>query len=212
MPERWTRAVKPGGTSVVELCCRMIAGPGTAWPASSANPRLAEARAEFAKAMRAMPGAGEREVRLSLLRRRIAEAREFGPWRDRWVEHPLPSLSEPEKALCHLTDLGLYDPDHLAWLYEKASLHAVDSFFNRVRRRSSMLERPVSSSANRGRVWNAYSAYRPERIFQTQAILRACHNYVWTTETRKAGERPTPAMRLGLARAPLDLNDIIYFR
>ena len=73
-------------------------------------------------------------------------------------------MTEPEKALCYLTDLGDYDPDHLAWLYGKASLHAVDSWFNRLRRRSSMLERPISSSGNRGRIWNGYSAYRPEQL------------------------------------------------
>ena len=33
LPAFSMRAVKPGGTRVVELCCRMIAGPGTTWPA-----------------------------------------------------------------------------------------------------------------------------------------------------------------------------------
>ncbi|AQV99444.1 Insertion element protein (plasmid) [Cupriavidus necator] len=63
-------------------------------------------------------------------------------------------MAEPEKASCLLTDFGDYDPDHLAWLHNKASLHAVDSWFNRIRRRSAMLERPIASSANCGRVWN----------------------------------------------------------
>lgn len=31
-------------------------------------------------------------------------------------------MGEPEKALCCLTGLGDYDADHLAWLYNKASL------------------------------------------------------------------------------------------
>ena len=43
-------------------------------------------------------------------------------------------------------------------------------------------------------------------------IARACHNYVWTGDKKKGVEPRTPAMRLGLARAPLDLSDIIYFR
>lgn len=91
------------------------------------------------------------------------------------------------------------------------SLHAVDSFFNRLRRRSTMLERPVTSSANRGRVWNAYSVYRPGQLNKIQTILRACHNYVWVGEGKNA-PKGTPATRIGLAKAPLDLNDIIYFR
>ena len=121
-------------------------------------------------------------------------------------------MSEPEKAMCFLTDMGDYDEDHLAWLYNKASLHAVDSWFNRLRRRSSMLERPVSSAGNRGRVWSGYSAYRPEQIGKLMTIFRACHNYLWVGEGKGVRQKGTPAMRLGLAKAPLDYTDIIYFR
>jgi len=175
------------------------------------------AKAEFAQDLAARGierKVEDDEVKLELLKQRIAEARAIGPWSDRWVAHPLPTISEPEKAICHLTDRGQYagEPDHLAWLYNKASLHAVDSFFNRVRRRFVMLERPLSSQANRGRVWNGYSAYRPEQIAKLLTIARACHNYVWTGDKKKGVELRTPAMRLGLARAPLDLSDIIYFR
>lgn len=173
--------------------------------------RLRDAEKEFALVAEAHPKLDKDGVRLLMLKERIAQARTIGPWKDRWVFHPLPTLSEPEKAICHLTDIGGYDEDHLAWLYNKASLHAVDSFFNRLRRRSSLLERPVRSSANRGRVYSHYSPYRPEQLHKMQTIIRACHNYVWTGEGPKA-PKGTPATRLGLARAPLDLNDIIYFR
>lgn len=197
---------------------------------------VGEARADFAAAKSAMVKDGlealreeffdeedwdegdvdvtDRAVELALLKRRIAAAQAIGPWKDRWVAHPLPTLSEADKGVCHLTDRGQYanDPDHLAWLYRKASLHAVDSFFNRIRRRFTMLERPVGSQANRGRVWNGYSAYRPEQIGKLLTVARACHNYVWTGDKKKGVVSTTPGMRLGLARAPLDLNDIIYFK
>ena len=176
--------------------------------------RLNDATALFEAEAAAMPGLDESAVKLILLKRRIAEGKSIGPWKDRWVLHPLPTISEPEKALCHLTDFGQYDedPDHLAWLYNKASLHAVDSFFNRLRRRFVMLERPISSAANRGRGWNGYAAYRPEQIAKLLTIARVCHNYIWLGDCKKARARGTPAMRLGLAKAPLDLSDIIYFR
>ena len=169
--------------------------------------RLRDAQAEFAREAAKHAGFTENEVKLLLLKARIAAAQSIGQWKDRWVMHPLPSMTEPEKALCYLTDMGDYDPDHLAWLFGRASLHAVDSWFNRLRRRSSMLERPISSSGNRGRVWNGYSAYRPEQLAKLMVIFRACHNYLWPGDRRK----DTPAMRLGLARAPLDYRDIIYF-
>lgn len=172
--------------------------------------RIANARGLFQAAAAAYPGLDENAVKLVLLKLRIAEARALGPWKDRWVFHPLPTMAEPEKAMCWLTDFGDYDEDHLAWLYAKASLHAVDTWFNRVRRRSSLLERPLTSSANWGRKWNGYSAYRPEQVGKMLTIMRACHNYVWT-RAGAGSSRSTPAVRLGLAKAPLDYNDIIYY-
>jgi len=50
---------------------------------------------------------------------------------------PVSDMSEPEKAICYLTDHGDYDADHQAWLYNKASMHGVDRFFMQVRRRLS---------------------------------------------------------------------------
>jgi len=88
----------------------------------------------------------------------------------------------------------------------------VDSFFNRLRRRFSMLERPVSPTSNRGRTWYGYSAYRPEQIAKLLTIARACHNYIWIGEKKAGKLSVTPAMKLGLAKAPLDLTDILYFR
>ena len=75
-----------------------------------------------------------------------------------------------------------------------------------------MLERPISSAANRGRVWNGYATYRPEQISKFLTIARVCHNYVWLRDGKEARARGTSAMRIGLAKAPLDLSDIIYFR
>lgn len=169
--------------------------------------RLRNAEAAFASEAAKHPGLTDQAIQLVLLKERIAAAQAIGQWKDRWVLHPLPSMSEPEKAMCLLTDFGDYDPNHLAWLFNKASLHAVDSWFNRVRRRSSLLERPISSSANRGRIWNGYSVYRPEQVGKMLTILRACHNYVWAAP----GSKQTPAVRLGLAKTPLEYKSIIYF-
>lgn len=70
-----------------------------------------------------------------MIRQSMDEIAEIGPWKDRWLVHPFPNMSEPEKAVCYLTDYGDYDEDHQEWLYNKASLHAIDSFFMQVRRR-----------------------------------------------------------------------------
>lgn len=169
--------------------------------------RLRDAEKEFMAQADLHQTLRAEEIKLLLLKARIAGAQAAGQWNDRWVQHPLPSMSEPEKSMCYLTDYGDYDPDHLAWLYNKASLHAVDSWFNRLRRRSSMLERSVASQGNRGRVWNGYLACRPGQLQKLMTIYRACHNYIWLAD----GQNQMPAMRLGLAKAPLDYKDIIYF-
>lgn len=170
------------------------------------------ARDRFKKLALSHPGLKQSEVKLLLLKQEIQVAKKIGQWKDRWVMHPLPTLSESEKASCFLTDMGDYDEAHQAWLHDKASLHAVDSWFNRLRRRNSMLERPIGPAANRGRTWYGYSAYKPEQIAKLLTIMRVCHNYIWLPDKGKKGVEPkTPAMKLGLAKGPLSYKDIVYF-
>ena len=124
----------------------------------------------------------------------------IGKWQDRWMSHPFPNMSEPEKAVCYLTDYGDYDENHLARLYNKASLHAIDRFFMQVRR-LSILERPMGSSSNAGRTWYGYSAYNPETIVKMLGIFRVFYNYCLVGQDGK-----TPAMRLGLAKGKVSLE------
>lgn len=122
--------------------------------------------------------------------------------------HPFPSMSEPEKAVCYLTDADDYDEDHLAWLYNKASLHAIDVFFMQVRRRLSLLERPIATArSNNRRLWHGYSAYNPHSIVKLLEMFRVFYNDVLV-----GLDKQTPAMRLGLAKGPVSLEDIIYFQ
>jgi hypothetical protein len=100
-------------------------------------------------------------------------------------------MSEPEKAVCYLTDLKDYDDDHLAWLYNKASLHAIDCFFVQVRRRLSILERPISTASRAGRTWYGYSAYNPETIVKILGIFRTFYNYCLAGQDGKTARRRT---------------------
>lgn len=198
------------------------------------------------------------EIRLIMLRREMERMTAKGKWKDKWLTHPFPSKSEPEKMVCYLTDIGTYDTDeatknHLAWLYGKASMHAVNRFFMQIRRRVSLLERAIKSASSTGRSWYGYSPYNPETAQKLIDIFRVFYNYVKPTAVRKrknksnpfyddpstptpngetdpeaeevADEKKeedppkkgkkkrgkTPAMRLGLARAPVRYEDIIYY-
>lgn len=167
---------------------------------------IAASRAEFNVARQAHPGLKDPEVETLLIKVRIAQMTAIGKWQDRWLSHPFPNMSEPEKAICYLTDYGDYDEDHLARLYNKASLHAIDCFFMQVRRRLSILERPIASSSSAGRTWHGYSAYNPESIVKMLGIFRVFYNYCLAGQDKK-----TPAMRMGLAKGKVALEDIIYF-
>jgi hypothetical protein len=168
--------------------------------------RYDDAKALLERAQLAHPGMKPQAVKLLLIKQRLASMKPHGKWHDQWLDHPFPTMSEPEKAVAYLTDLGDYDEDHQAWLYNKASLHSVDSFFNQVRRRLSLLERPIHSKSNQGRIWNGYSPYNPAHVAKVLDIMRTVHNYILTGKGGK-----TPAQRLGLAQAPLDYEDILYF-
>lgn len=167
---------------------------------------IAASRAEFDLARQANPGLSDTEIENLLIKERIAHMAPRGKWQDKWLIHPFPNMSEPERAACYLTDFGDYDADHLARLYNKASLHAIDCFFMQVRRRLSILERPIASSSSAGRTWYGYSAYNPAMIVKMLGIFRVFYNFCLSGQDGK-----TPAMRLGLAKGKVALEDIIYF-
>jgi transposase-like protein len=167
---------------------------------------IASSRAAFESARKVNPGLSDAELETLLIKERIANMVAIGKWQDRWMTHPFPNMSEPEKAVCYLTDYKDYDEDHLARLYNKASLHAIDCFFMQVRRRLSILERPIASASSANRTWYGYSAYNPETIVKMLGIFRVFYNYCLAGQDKK-----TPAMRLGLAKGKVSLEDIIYF-
>lgn len=169
---------------------------------------VAESRVQFQEMAGRLPDATPHEVEVLLMREEMERAAAIGKWSDRWLTHPMPNSSEPEKAICYLTDTGRYeeDLDHLANLYLKGSLHSIDRFFMQVRRRLSLLERPIDTPSKAGRTWYGYSAYQPENVQKLLEIFRVYYNYCLA-----GNDKLTPAMRLGLAQAVVDPEDILYF-
>lgn len=170
-------------------------------------------------------------IRRAIIEKRLADLREIGKWKDKWLDHPFVTMSEPEKMVCYLTNLkdkGFdQDDQRMALMFDRASLHIIDSFFMQVRRLVSLFERPVSSSSTGGRKWHGNSPYRPDVAIKVLEIFRVYHNYVQLSEgkmrrrlkpgekKRKKGELQkllrTPAWRLGLAKGSVSIADILYF-
>jgi len=145
---------------------------------------FAKSRAEFKKFRIKNKTLRFRQAKVAFIREEMNRMKSIGKWKDRWLKYPFPTLTEPMKAVCFLTDYGQYDgdPEHLAWLYEKASMHAIDRFFMQARRRVSMLERPIKSASSTGRSWFGYNAYNPWMIQKFMDIFRVFYNYVKVTE------------------------------
>lgn len=152
----------------------------------------------------------EKEQRRLYIKERMRGLKEHGKWRDRWLDYPFPNMSEPEKRVCYLTNLNAhqfdYNEDHMANLFLMATLHPIDRFFMQLRRKNSMLERPIESSSNIGRKWYGYSPYDPANAVKIMEIYRVYYNYVKVGDDGK-----TPAMRLGLAKGPCSVEDILYY-
>lgn len=179
----------------------------------------AKAKKKFDEMRAKNPQLSENEVKIEMLKNEIQSVLHLGDFKDSWVKHPFPNMAEANKAMCWLTEHNDGDMDltHKAWLYNKASLHGVDVFFQKVRRRMSMFERPIHSSSSAGRTWNGYGCYNPTHMVKMLEIFRVVHNYIDTKKEKVEVDGvektvvTTPAMRLGLADAPIDYKTILYY-
>ncbi|MDO9206510.1 hypothetical protein [Methylotenera sp.] len=181
------------------------------WTIDEKLKRMLEAKVIFKQVQANNTGATEHEIKLMLLKAEIAAMRPIGQWKDKWLHHPIPTMSEPDKAVCWLTEHNGLDDDNVAWLYNRASLHAVDVFFEKVRRSLSPLERSIKSSANAGRVWSGYAPYDPAMVGKLLDIFRVAHNFI-DVRKNKGAKPSTAAMRIGLADAPVSYGDVVYFK
>jgi hypothetical protein len=154
-----------------------------------------------------LPREKRKLAKLHLMQDRIAAAAQIGKWKDKWVTHPIPSMNEPDKAVCWLTDRDhhAYDEMTKAQMYLDASISAVDNIFQISRRLMNAFERPIGTSSGYNTVWHGYAPYNPKMVEQYQSLLRVYHNFI------KVGkDKMTPAMRLGLTDQPLDFDDVLW--
>jgi hypothetical protein len=153
------------------------------------------------------PGLKDWRIRVLLMEEALGQMpTKKGGRREPWVEFPEHTMGEPKKAVGYLTDRSDYGIRRSATLHARASLHSIDRFFMQIRRLVSLMERPIATPSNRGRVWRGYTPYRPERIQQILDIYRVYYDYVALGKDKK-----TPAMRLGLAKGRVRIEDILYF-
>lgn len=167
---------------------------------------LAASQARLEKAAVNCPGVRKFEIAKRLIIAAITDPGYLSlPSAQRWVNHPLPNMGEPDKSISYVSDRGDLLPEVLADYLLDVRMHALDRFFMQIRRRLSVLERPIASASGQRR-WHGYAVYNPLVVAQLLEIFRVAYN---VTLIGKDGR--TPAMRLGLAQAPLTLRAIAEF-
>jgi len=137
-----------------------------------------------------------------------------GSGRSEWLVHPFPK-SQHSIQLKPL--IGVAD-DQWAEVSENlfdSSTQGVDNYFQMIRRRINVLERPITSATN-GNRWNGYASYNPKWSVMLVEILRVYNNYV-ITDSKKlknkgiSTEPLTPAQKLGFADDICSIKDILSF-
>ena len=129
----------------------------------------------------------------------------YGKWRDVWYKHPLPTMNEPNKAVCALTPLDGVPDEHKADLFLRAGLARIDNVFQITRRFFNAFERPIGPTSGFKAMWHGYAPYNPAMVQTYLTICRAVNNFMLVGE-----DGQTPAMRLGITKKPLDYEDVLW--
>jgi hypothetical protein len=181
------------------------------WTIDRKRNAVTAAKKFLAEEMKARPELSERDVRVEVMQERIEAVLANSPLEKQrlngqWIAHPVPDMAEPEKRVCYLTDYDDYDTEHLARLFNMASLHAIDTCFMQLRRRVKLFERGIPTARGARRIWVGYAPYNPATLVKMLDIFRVWHNWVFVGRDGK-----TAAERLGLARGKTRMEDIVYF-
>lgn len=102
------------------------------------------------------------------------------------------------------------EPEEIANLVLNVSDYATNNFMQQIRRRLSILERPLVTARGDGKNY-IYANFNPKYAQYALTILRTFYNFCEATKDLD-GEERTPAQRLGLVEKQFTLKDILYLR
>lgn len=126
------------------------------------------------------------------------------------IQHPLATIDRGFRAVDCTTDLSSYEPDEIANLIMEVNDNATNSFIQLVRRKISILERPLMTARGDKKSY-IYSNFNPRYAQYAATILRTYYNFC--KKYRSSDKRElTPAQRLGITDKQFTIQDIIYQR
>jgi hypothetical protein len=126
------------------------------------------------------------------------------------IEYPLPPTDKGYFTVDCTTDLSAYDEDYIANMILKVSDRPTNNFMQQIRRRLSILERPLVTARGKGKSY-IYANFNPKYAQMSLIILRTYYNFCLANKTSKK-TRLTPAQQLGLTDKQISLNDVLYFK
>lgn len=139
-----------------------------------------------------------------------------GSAKSEWLVHPFPKARHSVQVKPLIGSVGAFSISQmLSENLLNVSTYGVDNYFQMLRRRINMFERPITSATNSKR-WNGYASYNPKWAVMIIEMLRVYNNYVLTDEKSlknkgHSKEATTPAQKLGIADKKYSIEDILDF-
>jgi hypothetical protein len=129
---------------------------------------------------------------------------------DNPLEHLLASIDKGISKVDCTTDLSSLEPEEIAQMVIKVNDHSTNFFIQQIRRRLSVLERPLTTARGDGKSY-IFSNFNPKYAQMALTILRTYYNFCFPY---KSGDkkRLTPAQRLGITDKVFKVEDILYLR
>ncbi|MDP4083497.1 MAG: insertion element protein [Bacillota bacterium] len=128
---------------------------------------------------------------------------------DNPIEHPLATIDRGFRWVDCTTNLSSLESKDIANLILNVNDNATNMFIQHIRRRLSILERPITTARGDGKSY-IYSNFNPKYAQMALTILRTYYNFCFAYKTNDRIE--TPAQRLGITRKKFNINDIIYMQ
>lgn len=131
-------------------------------------------------------------------------------WAKDPIEHPLPPTDKGYFQVDCTTDLSSFDESQIANMILKVSDRPTNNFMQQIRRRLSILERPLVTARGSGKCY-IYANFNPKYAQMALTILKTYFNFCLANKTSRTSKL-TPAQQLGLTDKQFTLNDILYFK
>ena len=122
---------------------------------------------------------------------------------------PLSSKDEGLRFINCITNTLDIPNDELSRIMINVNSWIINNYYQELRRRISILERPLLTSRGDGKSY-IYSNYNPKYAQYIVTIFRTFYNFCW--EKKINGYKSTPAQRLGITNKVFNEKDIIYFK